>query len=397
VYQNERAELGIWPYSRALAGAPRNETRIQPERGEPRTGLNFASQDYLSLSTHPVVVDAATRAIHDHGLHSAGSPMLSGNTRPSLGLEDALAEHLATPHVALFPTGWGAGFGAITSLVRPNDHVVLDMLSHACLRQGAAAATRDVQFFRHLDNDQVRSQLKQIRENDAENGIMVVTEGLFSMDSDVPALRELQELCHEFGATLLVDVAHDLGQLGPRGTGSIGVQQLLGEIDLIVGAFSKTLCTNGGFVAAKSPAVRQHVKVYGGPHIFSNALSPMQAAVATTALGIARSLEGDTLRNRLRENVALLRDTLTESGIPCLGEPSAVVPVSVGGNIVALLASRLLSDRRVYANLVEYPAVARDDTRFRMQVMADHEPGQIREAALAVTESIEKARALVGE
>ena len=391
-WQEGRRQRGLWPYSRSLDAAPEAECALRAETGEGRYGINFASQDYLGLSTHPAVAEAAHRAIHDHGVHSAGSAMLSGNTAPALRLEEALGEMLAMPHVALFSTGWGAGFGAVTALVRERDHVVMDALAHACLQQGAGAATRNVTRVPHLSNEAVRRALRRIRARDAANGILVVTEGLFSMDSDVPRLAELQALCREHGATLLVDVAHDLGAMGPGGTGSLGVQGMLGEVDLVVGAFSKTFASNGGFVATRSPAVRQFVRTLGGPHIFSNALSPVQACVVGQALRIVRSGEGDALRASARAASLALRGALAERGMRCLGEPSPVVPVPVGEAPVARLAARLVFGRGVFVNLVEYPAVPVRGSRFRMQVMATHTEAQVWRAADVVAGAVEEAR-----
>jgi glycine C-acetyltransferase len=394
-WQEARRQTGLWPYSRSVEATVTAECGMRSETGTPRLGLNFGSQDYLSLAMHPEVVATAHRAIEQYGLHSAGSPMLGGNTAPSLMLEKALAEHLQMPHVALFSTGWGAGFGTITGLVRPDDHVVLDALAHQCLQQGATSATHNVSRVPHLSNRAVRRKLQEIRSRDARNGVLVVTEGLFSMDSDVPRLEELQAICHEYSATLLVDVAHDLGALGPRGTGSLGAQGLLGKVDLVVGAFSKTFASNGGFMATRSPAVRQFVRVMGGPHIFSNALLPTQAAVVLEALRIVRSEEGEALRMKARQNSLSLRGAFAERGIECLGEPSNVVPVPVGDPKVARLAAKLVFERGVFTNLVEYPAVRLRETRFRMQVMASHTPEQTRQAAEVVAGAIEEARRLV--
>ena len=394
-WQDARRREGLWPYSRSLEAAPRAACAVRSETGTGATGLNFLSQDYLSLSTHPEVLQAAHRALRDHGLHSAGSAMLGGNTAPSLVLENALAEALETPHVALFSTGWGAGFGTITALVGPDDHVVLDTLSHACLQTGAAAATKNVVRFRHRDNEAVRRHLRKIRSRDAEHAILVVTEGLFSMDSDVPAIEELQEICREWGATLLVDQAHDLGAMGPRGTGSVGAQEMLGKVDLVMGAFSKTFASNGGFLATRSPAVRQFVRVFGGPHIFSNAMSPVSAAVVREALRIVRSEEGDRLRASLSGSIGALRGELERRGIEALGEPSPVVPVVVGDAPIARVAAKLIFERGVFVNLVEYPAVPIRGSRFRMQVMAGHSEEQARAAAAVVAGAIHEARAIV--
>jgi glycine C-acetyltransferase len=394
-WQQARRQEGLWPYSRSLDAAPRPACGVHSETGAGASGLNFLSQDYLSLSTHPQVLEAAHRTLRDHGLHSAGSGMLGGNSSLSLVLENALAEALDTPHVALFSTGWGAGFGTVTALVRPGDYVVMDTLSHACLQTGAAAATRNVVRFRHRDNEAVGRHLRKIRSRDAGNAILVVTEGLFSMDSDVPAIEELQAICREWGATLLVDVAHDFGAMGPRGTGSVGAQDMLGRVDLVMGAFSKTFASNGGFLATRSAAVRQYVRVFGGPHIFSNALSPVSAAVVAQALRIVRSAEGDGLRAALSGNIGTLRGELGRLGVQALGDPSPVVPVVVGDAPVARVAAKMIFERGVFVNLVEYPAVPVRGSRFRMQVMAGHSHEQARAAAAVVAGAIHEARHIV--
>ena len=209
-----------------------------------------------------------------------------------------MAEFLNMEQVLLFPTGWAAGFGTIVGLVRQDDHVVIDRLAHACLVQGATAATRKISFFKHNDTTSLRRRLQGIREKDTENSVLVVTEGIFSMDSDSPDLLTVQGICREFDAVLMVDVAHDLGASGPNGTGQIGIQKMLGDVDLVMGSFSKTFASNGGFLACHDRSVKEFVGFYGGPHIFSNALSPIQAGVASESLRIVRSAEGDLLRNQ---------------------------------------------------------------------------------------------------
>ena len=177
------------------------------------------------------------------------------------------------PEAVLFPTGWAAGYGVIRGLVRSADHIVIDALAHVCLQEGANAATRNIYTHRHLDLDHCRHWLQKIRAKDVENGIMVVTEGLFSMDSDTPDIAALQNLCHEYNATLLVDVAHDLGSLGEEGRGHIGIQKMLGKVDLVMGSFSKTFASNGGFIACRNRAVKEYLRFYSPPATFSNALS----------------------------------------------------------------------------------------------------------------------------
>jgi glycine C-acetyltransferase/8-amino-7-oxononanoate synthase len=390
-----RAAHGVWQYARALDGAPEPLASVREEGLPPTRGINFASQDYLSLASHPAVVDAAARALHDAGPHSSGSAVLLGNTRQSLALEQALGAMLQAPHVTLFPTGWGAAFGVITALVHGRDHIVIDQLAHASLRQGAAAASRSVIPHRHLDCDHVRELLAQIRARDTENGILVVTEGLFSMDSDSPDLALLQHLCREYGATLLVDVAHDLGALGPNGMGAIGQQNMAGKIDIVMGAFSKTFASNGGFVASSSRALKRQLQLFAGPHLFSNALSPVQAAVVLECLRIAGSSEGEALRADLMRNACALRAMLGEAGVKCAGTPSAIVPVIVGSEQVARMAGKLLARQGVFANPVEYPGVALGAARLRLQLMANHTLQQVRRGAQQIESALHRAGAVV--
>ena len=387
-----RTALKTWPYTRVLESAPNPTTRLRSQNNATVEGINFGSQDYLGLSAHPAIHMAALDALRTFGPHTASSPILQGNTEISRRLEESLSEFLKTEQVLLFPTGWAAGFGTIVGLVRHEDHVVIDRLAHACLVQGATAATRRVSFFRHNDTNSLRRRLQGIRAKDTENSILVVTEGLFSMDSDSPDIFTIQGICREFDAVLLVDVAHDLGASGPNGTGQIGIQKMLGEVDLVMGSFSKTFASNGGFLACHDHSVKQFVGFYGGPHVFSNALSPIQAAVANESLRVVRDGEGELLRNQALRNINRLRDSFKKLGLQCLGDPSNVVMVSVGDEALAKLTSGFLEKNGLIANLVEFPAVAKGKARFRLQVMATHTPEQIDEAVEIFCASLNEAR-----
>lgn len=396
-WQENRRRQGIWFYSRSLNREPGPATDILSDSGRPFAGINFASQDYLGLAGHPDVAEAAIEALRCFGPHSAGSPTLLGNTALSLQLEREIGAALHMPEVALFPTGWGAGFGAIAALVRPYDHVVMDRLSHACLQQGAAAATKNVHRTEHLSVDAIREHLQRIRQEDDHNLILVITEGLFSMDADMPDIAAIQATCREFDAVLLVDIAHDFGSMGPGGAGALGLQGMLGQVDLVMGSFSKTFASNGGFVAAHSPAVKQYLKFYGGPHIFSNALSPVQCAIVSAALRIVRSSEGDALRAQLLAVSTTLRNTLSDHGIACLGVPSPIIPVVIGEEQIAAVAAKMIAERGVLANLVEYPAVPLGQARFRMQAMAAHSAEQAQQAGVIVAEAVRFAGSIFGK
>lgn len=399
-WQQARRATGLWPLGRSTETGAHTRCEARDDEGRLFEGVNFASQDYLSLSSHPAILEVAMETMKHFGVHSAGSPALVGNTSLSLALEARIGAFLSCEHVLIYPTGWAAGFGVIKGLVRPNDHIVMDALSHACLQEGAQAATRNIHLFRHNQVEAARQKLAKIRATDTQNGILLVTESLFSMDSDTPDLSALQELAREFGATFVVDVAHDLGNLGEGGRGFIGDQGQLGEIDIVMGSFSKTFASNGGFVACNDRSVKEYLRYYSSPSTFSNAMSPVNAAIVTKAFDIVDSAEGDALRNRLMQNVNMLRGLLVECGHEIYGDPSAIVCVKMGSEARARLSSRHLPSLGLLSNLVEYPAVPKGQARFRLQVMANHSSHDIvaavkrlSAAACVATEELEALEA----
>jgi glycine C-acetyltransferase len=397
-WQQTRRASGLWPLGRSTEQGAFTRCSARTDEGALFQGVNFASQDYLSLNAHPGILETALETMREFGVHSAGSPALVGNTSLSIALEDKIARFLGYDHVALFATGWAAGFGVINGLVRPNDYIVMDALCHNCLQEGAKASTRNIHLFRHNQVEGAREKLAKIRANDTENGILLVTESLFSMDSDTPDLRALQELAHEYGATLLVDVAHDLGNLGPTGRGFIELQGMIGKIDIVMGSFSKTFASNGGFVAARGRSVKEYMRYYSSPNTFSNALSPASAAIVGKAFDIVDSAEGAALRGELMTNIKLLRSLLQGCGLEVYGDPSAIVCVKMGTEALARLVSRRLPSLGMLANLVEFPAVPKGQARFRLQVMAKHSQHDILDAvhrlSTAVVEANEDLEAL---
>ncbi len=385
-WQDTRRQSGTWPFSRSTEDGVAESCSIRDDRGILSDGVNFASQDYLSMVANPGVHEAAREAIDTIGVHSAGSPALVGNTSTSVELEKRLASFVGMKEAVLFPTGWAAGFGVIKGLVRSSDYIVMDALAHACLQTGAAASTKNVHLFRHLDTEHCREKLAAIRQKDPEAGIMIVTEGLFSMDSDTPDIGALQDLANRYNATLMVDVAHDLGNLGRDGKGHIGMQGMLGQVDLVMGSFSKTFGSNGGFVATNSRAVKEYLRFYSPTCTFSNALSPTQVAIVTKAIDIIESDEGTELRNKLMHNVLTLREQLRSRGMEVYGDPSAIVCVKMGEESLARMMARELPELGLIANLVEFPAVPKGQARFRLQVMANHTAEEI-EAAAAILDA----------
>ena len=371
-WQQVRRDSDLWPYAKSTETAPKTHCEARNDDGSKIKGVNFASQDYLSLASHPAIKAAAIEAIQEYGVHSAGSAALLGNTRHSLLLEKRISEFLYDRETVLYPTGWSAGYAAIQGFVRPDDHIILDVLAHSCLQEGARASTRNIYFHGHLNLRAMERRLQKIRAIDTVNGILLVTESLFSMHSDTPDIAAMRALCDEYNATLLVDCAHDFGSIGDDGRGHMSLQNVLQDVDVIIGSFSKTFASNGGFISVKDKATAEYLKYYSATQTFSNALSPVQAATILTALNIVDSDEGKTRRRKLMANILYMRSEMTKVGLETLGDPSAIVPVRVGAEGLARIASRDLSNLGAIANLVEYPAVPQGGARFRVQVMSDH-------------------------
>ncbi len=386
-----RRQENVWPYARVTTGLSSSTVTIGDEFNQnPRTCLNFGSQDYLGLASHPEVIAAAQDAIQQHGIHSAGSPVLTGRTNILLELENNLAQTLNKESAIIYPTGWAAGFGILAGLIRPSDHVLIDELSHNCLQEGARHNTSNVTKFSHNNLEDLRQKLIALRAQDAKLPLFVVTESLFSMDSDSPDLPAFIQLCREFQATSILDIAHDFGSMGTQGLGLLESTTPENYPDLIMGSFSKTFACNGGFVACSADAT-QYLRYFSPTHIFSNAQSPVQTAIANKCHEIAFSNPGLILRQKLLKNINSLRAHLSQQGFQLGGLPSPIVPTYVGNETLARKTSRNAEANNLIANLVEFPAVPRGKARFRFQVMATHTEQEIQQAAHALSQALKNA------
>jgi glycine C-acetyltransferase len=381
-----------WSFGRTVLRRDGIQVSVQSENGKITSGVNFGSQDYLGLCDHPLILARAQEALATWGPHSAGSEPNLGNSILTKALRADLADYLQREFVVLFPTGWMAAYGVIAGLMRLQDHVILDRFAHNCLVAGARAASDDVQFFSHNSMESLRETLATIREEDTENAILVVTESVFSMDSDGPAMNELVELVHSFDGFVLVDVAHDLGALGLRGLGRLGESDCLRKVDFIMGTFSKTFCSNGGFFATSSQAVELATRCFGGTNAFSNALAPLQCAIVSAALQIVRSDEGEQLRRVLQETVGRLRKSLEAEGLVLFGQTTAIVPVFTGDESIGRDACERAAELGVITNFVEYPGVSLGQSRLRLQLSPAHATIDFDGCAHRVSQAIRESR-----
>ncbi len=241
----------------------------------------------------------------------------------------------------------------------------------------AAGSGAIVEVFSHNSTDDLRQKLAGLRAKASQAGILVVTEALFSMDADSPKLPEVIDICKEHEAYLLVDVAHDLGATGPHGTGEMGLQGVLGQVDFVMGSFSKVFASCGGFVASSSWSAIEFMRLAAGSTRASNGLSAVQAAVACAAADIVSSPEGEARRSSLAGNSEALRDLLGD----CLGKTAPMVIAPLASIVVGRELTRRLYEQGVLVSLIEYPAVPVKSPRIRFQLMADHSADQIVDAA----------------
>lgn len=382
-----RREMGVWPYAKVLMGRVGSQAEVANEFIR-NSGcfINFGSQDYLGLAQRDELRQAVVEGMSEWGVHSAGSPVLCGRTRFLAELEQKFCTLFQRPECIIFPTGWAAGFGVIAGLVRNEDSVVMDALSHNCLQEGARHATSHVRHFAHNDLDMMAALLRVERDRNSGGGLFVVLESLYSMDSDSPNLHAAMRLAREHDAIVILDVAHDFGAMGEKGMGLLEGVSAADQPDVIMGSFSKTFAANGGFIVCSRP-VREYLAFHSPPHIFSNAISPLQTAVVNKAFDMVFSAEGRRLRRELAVNIDAVRGAMEAHGLTVAGTPSPIVPVFVGDEKIARLTSKHLTKNGLLANLVEFPAVARGKARFRFQVMATHERAAITKAAELMVES----------
>jgi 8-amino-7-oxononanoate synthase len=373
--------------------------RLHPTDSEGREVVCFASNDYLGLATHPALKQAATAALRDHGLGSAASRLVSGETPPHRALEDALAAFLGVEAALLFPTGYQANVGTLTALAGPQDFIASDAANHASLIDGCRLSRARVGIFDHVDADSAERALRDAPATARRR--FILTESLFSMDGDRAPLAALAALARRADATLIVDEAHALGVLGPSGRGLCAVLGV--EPEIRIGTLGKAFGSAGGFVAG-SHRLRSLLLNRARTFIYTTAAPASLAAAALAALRIVESPEGDTLRAKLFRNLARIRPRLPVTAP--LGHPTApghgpgpapavdqILPVILGPDTAATeLAARLRSEG-LLATAIRPPTVPENTARLRLTVSAAHTDGDLERLIRGLATALASAQA----
>jgi len=360
-------ERGTHRQMRVMAGP--QSTRMSVDG---REVLLFAGSNYLDLAHHPEVVEAAAAAAREFGCAAGGSRLISGNLEIHQALEWELADFLGTEAALVFSSGYMANVGVIPALADRGDLVISDALSHASIIDGCRLSRAEVRVFPHADLDCLEKLLRDTAS--ARREVLVVVDGVYSMDGDVAPLAELVPLAKRWGATVLVDDAHGTGTLGNSGRGSSELCGVDGEVDVVLGTLGKSIGSFGAFVAG-SRALRELLVNTARSFIFSCALAPPQVAAARAALAVMR--REPWRRERLAQNADRLRHGLAQRGISTAPSTTQILPVIVGNNDATMRLCERLLECGIFAQGIRHPSVPEGTARLRITPMATHRDGEI--------------------
>jgi 8-amino-7-oxononanoate synthase len=362
---DEIKKLGLYPYFRAIE---ENEGPVVQIEG--RKIVMAGSNNYLGLTAHPKVKEAAIKAVEKYGTGCSGSRYLTGTLDLHIELEERLAKFFNREAVLLFSTGYQTGQGIIPTLVQRGDYVVSDKDNHACLIAGnlmAKGATAEFVRYKHNDVDDLERVISKLPDN---AGKLVVSDGVFSTGGEIVDLQRLNKIAKTYGARILIDDAHAVGVIGKGGRGTASEFDLENEIDLTMGTFSKTFASLGGFVVGEERAIN-YIKHNSLALIFSASPTPSSVAAALAALDI---LEAEPERvTRLIRNASKMREGLKNAGFTVLEGRTAIVPVIVGDDDIAFKMWRMLFDAGVFVNVFISPGVPPGRQMMRTSYMATHE------------------------
>ena len=384
-------ELGAVPYFRLLESATLPVVEMEGARR-----IMLGSNNYLGLTMDERVVQGALDAIRRYGTGVTGSRLLNGTLDLHLELESELAEWLGTEDALVFTTGHQANLGALGTILGPGDTVIVDSGDHASILDGVLLSRAKMRPFRHNRLDLLEKRLEQATGDGG--GILVVVDGVFSMEGDVAPLPEIADLCSRFGARLMVDEAHGLGVLGARGAGASELLGVEDRVDLRMATFSKSLASCGGVIAGPADVI-DFLRIQSRPFLFTASGVPAAVGAALAAVRICRSDEGRELFARVLANGDYLNKGLRELGFHVV-DPVAmpdgttvatpIVPVLVADDWKAALLWKALYEAGVYVNVALHPAVPPGGALLRTSVMATHDRATLDEA-LAAFEQVKRA------
>jgi 8-amino-7-oxononanoate synthase len=354
-------DAGIYPYFRTLSSPQDPVVTI-----DGRELVMLGSNNYLGLANHPEVKAAAAAALERYGTGCAGSRLLNGTLDIHVALEERLAAFMRRDAALTFSTGFQVNLGMLSCLLGRHDAAILDALDHACILDGARLGFGTIWKFKHNDVGSLERKLSAVP---AGCGRLIVVDGVFSMEGDLCKLPEIVKAKERHGARLMIDDAHGLGVFGESGRGTAEHFGLEAEVDLVMGTFSKSLATVGGFVAGDAPVI-DFIKHHARSGIFSAAAPPASVAAASKALDIVE--REPERRKQLWENTCYMKRELAALGFDTGESESPVIPLAVGDDLLAFRMVRRLHEEGVFVNCVISPAVPVGRAMIRTSYMATH-------------------------
>jgi 8-amino-7-oxononanoate synthase len=361
--------MGLYPYFRPIESGQDTEVFIDGKRV-----LMFGSNSYLGLTSHPKIKEASKKAIDKYGTGCAGSRFLNGTLDIHIELERRLANYVGKEGAVLFSTGFQVNLGVLSSITGRNDYLILDEYDHASLIDGSRLSFSKVIKYAHNDMEDLQRKLSILPEEAVK---LIAVDGIFSMEGDIVKLPEIVKIADKFGANIMVDDAHSLGVIGHKGAGTASHFGLTDQVDLIMGTFSKSLASLGGFIAADADTI-DYLKHRARALMFSASMPPASVASVIAALDIIES-EPERIA-KLWDNTNYAMKLLLEEGFDLGPTESPILPIYVRDNMKTFQVTRHLQDTGIFVNPVVSPAVPSDSSLLRFSLMATHTFEQIEEA-----------------
>lgn len=362
-------EKGVYPYFRPIESGQDTEVRIKGKRV-----LMFGSNSYLGLTNHPKVIEASQKAAIKYGTGCAGSRFLNGTLDIHEELEEKLAQHTGKEASLLFSTGFQANLGALSCLTGRHDYILLDERNHASIIDGSRLSFSKVIKYAHNNPQDLERKLQLLPHDSLK---LIATDGIFSMEGNIVNLPKLQQVAEKYDAAIVVDDAHSLGVIGELGAGTASHFGLTDKVDLIVGTFSKSLASLGGFIAGSKDTI-EYLRHKARSVMFSASMPPSAVASTLAALEIMQT-EPEHIQ-RLWDNTNYAKHLLLENGFDLGRTESPILPIYIRDNDKTFGITQLLFEDGVFVNPVVSPGVPAEESLIRFSLMATHTFDQIEEA-----------------
>ncbi|HSV76058.1 MAG TPA: pyridoxal phosphate-dependent aminotransferase family protein [Bacteroidales bacterium] len=378
-------QMGVYPYFRVIESDQDTEVTVNG-----RKVLMFGSNSYLGLTNHPEIKEASKRAIDKYGSGCAGSRFLNGTLDIHVELERRLAEFVGKEASLVYSTGFQVNLGVVSALTSRTDTILLDDADHASIIEGSRLSFSKILKYKHNDMDSLERKLKVCNPTGVK---LIVVDGIFSMEGDIVNLPEVVRLADKYNASIMIDDAHSLGVLGKKGAGTACHFGLTDKVDLIMGTFSKSLASIGGFIAADAATIN-FLKHHSRSLIFSASITPASAASVIAALDIM-----DREPERIEKLWELTNKALKgfqELGFDTGKSSTPIIPLYVRDDYKTLLLTKMLLDEGIFVNPVLSPAVRKEDTLIRFSIMATHTHEQLDRAMETIARVARKLGILQG-